>query len=299
MNQIMINLRQKEDIQLVENQLKKYLADDGHLQSDLLDSMRYSLLSGGKRIRPILVLEFCRLCGGDTKTALPFACAIEMVHTYSLIHDDLPCMDNDDMRRGRASNHKVFGEDMALLAGDALLTLAFETMLSDDAIAAAGAQRAAAAAGTLARAAGAHCMVGGQVIDLLSEGRIIPIETLKEMDDCKTGALIVAAATIGCIIGDADDEKLHAAQKYARAIGLAFQIQDDILDIEGDTQTLGKKVGSDAANDKCTYVSLLGMDKAKKLVEELTQSALDALPVFGAGSEFLSHLAKSLASREN
>jgi len=295
----MVDLRQKEDALLVENQLKKYLSDDGHLQTNLLDSMRYSLLSGGKRIRPILVLEFCRLCGGDTKAALPFACAIEMVHTYSLIHDDLPCMDNDDMRRGRASNHKVFGEDMALLAGDALLTLAFETMLSDDAIAAAGAQHAAAAAGTLARAAGAHGMVGGQVIDLLSEGKTVPLETLQIMDDCKTGALIVAAASMGCMIGDADDLKLHAAQKYAKAIGLAFQIQDDILDIEGDTQTLGKKVGSDANNDKCTYVSLLGMEKAKLLVHELTHSALEALQVFGTGTEFLSHLAKSLATREN
>lgn len=295
----MVNFHQKEDILLIENQLEKYLADDGQLQADLLASMRYSLLSGGKRIRPILVLEFCRLCGGETRTALPFACAIEMVHTYSLIHDDLPCMDNDDMRRGRASNHKVFGEDMALLAGDALLTLAFETMLSSDAIAAAGAQRAAAAAGTLARAAGAHGMVGGQVIDLLSEGRTIPLETLKKMDDCKTGALIVAAVTMGCILGDADEQKLHAAQKYARAIGLAFQIQDDILDVEGDTQTLGKKVGSDTVNDKCTYVSLLGIDKAKSLVGELTCSALEALPIFGTGTEFLSDLAKSLAKREN
>ena len=193
----------------------------------------------------------------------------------------------------------MFGEDIALLAGDALLTLAFETMLSDEAVAAAGAQQAAAAAGELARAAGASGMVGGQVIDLQSEGKIFSIEELQEMDNCKTGALIVAAASIGCIIGNADDAKLHAAQKYAKAIGLAFQIQDDILDIEGETKTLGKKIGSDQNNNKCTYALSLGMKKSKLLVEELTQSALEALSAFDTGTEFLLHLAKSLASREN
>lgn len=292
-------MREKEDLLLVESQLKKYLPENDSLQADLFNSMRYSLLSGGKRIRPILVLEFCRLCGGEVKSALPFACAIEMIHTYSLIHDDLPCMDNDDMRRGKASNHKVFGEAMALLAGDSLLSLAFETMLSDEAVKAVGPERAVAAAGVLSRAAGPRGMVGGQVIDLMSEGRTIELDVLKKMDECKTGALIEAAAVMGCILGGVDDLQLQGAKKYAAAIGLAFQIQDDILDVIGDTQTLGKKVGSDIENDKCTYVSLLGIEKAKQLVEQLTQSAVSALSVFDGNTEFLSGLAKHLSERKN
>ena len=282
----------------IEEYLNTLLPEEDIRQSELIRAMRYSLLAGGKRIRPILVLEFCRICGGNVETVLPFACAVEMVHTYSLIHDDLPCMDNDDLRRGRPSNHKVFGEDIALLAGDALLTFAFETMLSPEAVGAVGAQRAAAAAGILASAAGAYGMVGGQVIDLKSEGTAVSLETLKVMDECKTGALIAASAKMGCVLSGADEKRLAAAEKYAQALGLAFQIVDDILDVTGDTKTLGKPVGSDTGNDKSTYVSLLGLENAEKAAEDLTRSAVAALDCFGQEGEYLAVLAQRLAERQ-
>lgn len=294
----MINAHQKGYSTLIEQKLNEYLPHEDLMQAGLIEAMRYSLLGGGKRTRPILVLEFCRICGGAEEAALPFACAIEMIHTYSLIHDDLPCMDNDDLRRGRSSNHKVFGEDTALLAGDALLTMAFETMLSDEVVQAAGAQRAAKAAGILARAAGAHGMVGGQVIDLMSEGKTISMETLKTMDEYKTGALVVAAAKIGCIIGGADGKQIDAAEKYAKSIGLAFQIVDDILDITSDTQTLGKPIGSDSKNDKYTYLSLMGLDDAKNAVDHLTKTAIAALDCFGSNAAYLTEFAEELASRK-
>lgn len=294
----MPDARQKEYRALIDQKLNKYLPQEDLMQADLINAMRYSLLGGGKRIRPILVLEFCRICGGNEKAALPFACAIEMIHTYSLIHDDLPCMDNDDMRRGRSSNHKVFGEDTALLAGDALLTMAFETMLSEEAIQAVGAQRAATAAGILARAAGAHGMVGGQVIDLMSEGKTISMETLKMMDEYKTGALVVAAAKMGCVLAGADEKQLVSAENYAKSIGLAFQIVDDILDVTSDTKTLGKPVGSDSENDKSTYVSFMGLDDANKAVDNLTAAAVLALDYFGPSAAYLAEFAKGLASRK-
>ncbi len=282
----------------IEKALKDYLPRSGGLQDMLVQAMTYSLLDGGKRIRPILVLEFNRLCGGTQEAAMPFACAVEMVHTYSLIHDDLPCMDNDDLRRGKPSNHKVFGEDIALLAGDALQALAFEIMLREDSVEKAGAQRAAAAAGILGRAIGADGMVGGQVIDLLSEGKQVPLETLRKMDEGKTGALILACAQMGCVLGGGNQAQLQAAQAYARAVGLAFQIVDDILDIEGDTATLGKQVGSDAANEKSTYVSILGIQQAKALVQQLTQTAIDALHAFEGDTQYLKALAEYLAFRK-
>lgn len=284
---------------VIEKCLKKYVPEEKLMQGNLFTAMRYSLFAGGKRIRPTLVLEFCGVCGGDQETALPFACAVEMIHTYSLIHDDLPCMDNDELRRGRPSNHVVFGEAQALLAGDALLTMAFETMLSPDSISAAGADRAAHAAGVLAGAAGAYGMVGGQVIDLQSEGKKIDADTLIKMDEGKTGALICAAAKMGCILAGADELRIKAAGKYAKAIGLAFQIVDDILDVTGDSALLGKPVGSDEVNEKSTYVSLMGIDKAEQAVYELTQAALDALSVFGSGAERLKDLALKLASRKS
>ena len=225
----------------IETALKHYLPQTGGLQERLVQSMTYSLLDGGKRIRPILVLEFNRLCGGSQEAAMPFACAVEMVHTYSLIHDDLPCMDNDDMRRGKPSNHKVFGEDMALLAGDALQALAFEVMLSEESIAKAGAQRAASAAGILGKAIGADGMVGGQVIDLLSEGTKISLETLRKMDEGKTGALISACTQMGCVLGGGSKAELQAAREYAGAIGLAFQIVDDIWILKEIPQHLASK----------------------------------------------------------
>ena len=285
-------------LEAVEDALGRYVPEVSLLQSDLFKAMRYSLMAGGKRIRPVLVLEFCGLCGGDQTAALPFACAIEMIHTYSLIHDDLPCMDDDGMRRGKPSNHVVFGEAQALLAGDSLLTMAFETMLSPESIKGVGAQRAADAAGVLAAAAGAYGMAGGQAIDLMSEGKKIPMETLQKMDECKTGALIRAAAKMGCVLAGAESRLVRAADEYAAAIGFAFQIVDDILDVRGDAQAIGKPVGSDREKDKSTYVSLLGMERAGSAVRSLTDIAVKALSAFSGDTSYLCSLAEKLAARD-
>ena len=291
--------RQEQYIDMLEEALTRFLPGGDDLQKELFLSMEYSLLSGGKRIRPILTLEFCRLCGGKIQAALPFACAVEMIHTYSLIHDDLPCMDDDEMRRGRPTNHRVYGESTALLAGDALLTLAFETMLSPQSIRMAGASKAASAAGALARAAGARGMVGGQVIDLASEGKQISLATLRTMDERKTGALILAGAQMGCIIGGAGDRQQRAAEEYAKCLGLAFQIMDDILDVTGDSTLLGKNVGMDNLNQKSTYVSLMGLEGAKKAVRELTEEAVAALEPFDGDTSYLKALARKLSVRQN
>lgn len=283
---------------VLERELGKYVPEEDLLQAGLFRAMRYSLFAGGKRIRPSLLLEFCDLCGGDQEAVLPFACAVEMIHTYSLIHDDLPCMDDDEIRRGKPSNHVVFGEAQALLAGDGLLTMAFETMLSPDSISAVGADRAAKAAWILAKAAGAYGMVGGQVIDLASEGKRISADTLIRMDECKTGALIRAAAEMGCVLAGAGERDIRAANRYAKSIGLAFQIMDDILDVEGETSALGKPVGSDQENGKSTYVSVLGMERAQQIVRELTESAESALSGFGERAEYLRNLAVHLSKRK-
>lgn len=282
----------------IEYSLRRFVPEEESLlQSGLFRAMRYSLLAGGKRLRPVLVLEFCGLCGGDQEAALPFACAVEMIHTYSLIHDDLPCMDNDAMRRGKPSNHMVSGEAQALLAGDSLLTMAFQTMLSPESVSAAGPQRAAAVAGELAAAAGPYGMAGGQAIDLICEGKSVPMETLQKMDGNKTGALIRASAKMGCLLAGAETAVISAADQYAAALGFAFQIVDDILDVEGDSVVLGKPAGSDAQNGKSTYVSLLGMDNAKRAVGELTRTALEALKLFGPDAGYLRDLTQTLASR--
>lgn len=281
----------------VECSLRGFVPEEDLPQAELFRAMRYSLLAGGKRIRPVLVLEFSGLCGGDQDAALPFACAVEMIHTYSLIHDDLPCMDNDAMRRGKPSNHIVFGEAQALLAGDSLLTLAFQTMLSPESAAAVGPGRAAAAAGELAAAAGPYGMAGGQAIDLMCEGKTIPMETLQKMDENKTGALIRASAKMGCLLAGAGAADLSAADRYAAALGFAFQIVDDILDVEGDSSRMGKPAGSDAENGKSTYVSLLGLENAKRAAGELTRTAVGALGRFGPEADYLRGLAETLARR--
>ena len=290
---------QEEYRRQVEDMLERLLPSErDELFAGVIDAMRYSLLGGGKRIRPILLLEFCRLCGGDPNKALPWACALEMIHSYSLIHDDLPCMDDDDMRRGRASCHKVYGEATALLAGDALLTLAFETCCSPDHAAAVGADRALRAAWELARAAGAYGMVGGQQIDLSSEGRGISLDVLQKMDECKTGALIRTAARMGCILGGGSGEQLRAADEYALSLGLAFQIVDDVLDVTGTPETLGKPVHSDLERDKATYVSLLGLAEAGREAKTLTDKAVAALAPFGVYADSLRSLAVQLSSRQ-
>ena len=261
----------------------------------MLEAMSYSLSDGGKRIRPVLTLEFCRVCGGETEKAIPFACALEMIHTYSLIHDDLPCMDDDDMRRGKPSNHRAFGEANALLAGDGLLTLAFETALKADV----DAEKRARAALVLAKAAGCSGMIAGQVMDLENEGKKAPLDEVAATDRLKTGELIRAAAMLGCIAAGADENKIKAATDYCDNIGLAFQIVDDILDVTSDEATLGKPVGSDSENEKSTYVSLLGLERSKALADELTGKAKSALEIFGKEKDFLAWLADKLASRNN
>lgn len=283
---------------LINDNLGKYLPGKDILQKSVIDAMEYSLAAGGKRVRPILTLAFCEACGGYVENALPFACAVEMVHTYSLIHDDLPCMDNDFLRRGRPANHIANGEAMALLAGDALLTRAFEVMLCDETIKLVGAEAAAMAAGCLARSIGVLGMIGGQVIDLESEGKNLTQVALDKMHSLKTGALITAAAKIGCIAAQANKNEILAAQSYANSIGLAFQIMDDILDVTSTSDELGKNVGSDLAAQKSTYVSCMEIEKSKRTVLQLTENAIKSLKVFGDKKEFLQIFAQDLSKRK-
>ena len=259
-------------------------------QNKLFDAMEYSLLAGGKRLRPVFAMEFCRLCGGDWKKALPVAAAVEMIHTYSLIHDDLPCMDDDDFRRGRPTNHKVYGEAMAVLAGDALLTDAF-------AVAATTKVEGKAMAdliGILSECAGSLGMVGGQVLDIMSEERVLSEQEVLDIQSRKTGALIRAACAGGALAGGANDAQFDAACQFAAALGLAFQIRDDMLDVIGTQEEMGKGVGTDEA--KNTFVRLYGLDRCEKLVQTYTNYALKALQDF-EDTEFLTELAKSLTDR--
>lgn len=287
---------QNEYIKMIDTALDKYVYTAQAGQSLVTDAMRYSIQNGGKRIRPMLTLEFCRVCGGDPKTALPFACAVEMIHTYSLIHDDLPCMDDDDIRRGKPSCHKQFGENYALLAGDGLLTLAFETLTKVTEVAPRDVVRAVR---TLSELAGVNGMIGGQVIDLLSEEKQVDFDTLHRLDKLKTGALIKAAALLGCIAAGVQDPTiLSAAEAYAENIGFAFQVVDDILDVTSDTATLGKPVGSDEKNAKSTFVSLLGLEDCHSLAKKLTENAIQALKALPNDTEFLEVWANQLAIRK-
>ena len=288
----------EEYITLINDALMSYLEKEAssHGEEILREAMSYSVENGGKRIRPVLTLEFCRLCGGDVEAALPFACAIEFIHTYSLIHDDLPCMDDDDMRRGKPSSHIRFGEANALLAGDSLLTLAFETALSAEK---SDASTVVKAASIIAEAAGRAGMIAGQVLDLENENRSVTADDLRQVDELKTGELIRAACLLGCTAAGADSEKCAAAVSFARNLGLAFQVVDDILDVTSDAATLGKPIGSDESNNKNTYVSLLGLSGAQEAAGKLTAAAIDALDVFGGDADFLIDLSKKLLSRSN
>ena len=259
------------------------------------DACRYSLLLGGKRIRPFLLNRFFTICGGDDSKSLSFEMAIECIHTYSLIHDDLPCMDNDDLRRGQPSCHKKFGEAYALLAGDALLTDAFSFAACCNEI---DSKYVLEAIKILSFEAGAFGMIGGQTIDLLYENKTADIEILKKISNMKTGALIKAACKIGCVLAGADEEKISAAEQYAENLGLAFQIVDDILDEVGTEEKLGKPIHSDKANNKSTFVSLLGIDKCRELVTELTEKAKRELDVFGDKAEELKEFADYLCIRD-
>lgn len=285
-------------LKLIEDSLYSYLPNKNVLEKKLIESMEYSLRAGGKRVRPMLTLEFCRLCCAPLEKAVPFGCAVEMIHTYSLIHDDLPCMDDDELRRGKPSNHIVYGEDTALLAGDALQSLAFEVICCEDSVNKAGAAACAKAAYTLAKYCGARGMVAGQAIDLEYEDKNAPIEVLRQMDIKKTGGLIKAACEMGCIAANADDNMINTAGLYGEYIGIAFQIVDDILDVTSSQEELGKPIGSDFLNQKSTYVSLLGIDKCRELVNELTKQAIDALSVFTGDTKPLVDFALKLANRK-
>ena len=287
-----MNNRTSEYKTYIESFLKNFYAQFHDLpQNKLFDAMEYSLLAGGKRLRPVLAMEFCRLCGNDPHQAAPFAAAVEMIHTYSLIHDDLPSMDNDDLRRGRPTNHKVYGEAMAILAGDALLTDAFmvasTAQLADP-------SDMAFAIGTLAECAGSMGMVGGQVLDVGSEERELTEQEVIDIQTRKTGALINAACVLGAIAGGGSEEQIDAAAKFAAGLGMAFQIRDDMLDVIGTQEEMGKGVGTDAV--KNTFVRLYGLEKCEELVNTYTQYAIDALSVF-EDTDFIVELAKSLTDR--
>ncbi len=285
--------RSREYREFIEDYLKNLYTEfkAAEPQKPLFEAMEYSLLAGGKRLRPMFVLDFCRMCGGDWKQAAPFAAAIEMIHTYSLIHDDLPCMDNDDFRRGRPTNHKVYGEGLAVLAGDALLTDAFmvaaKTKLPNPG-------HMARAIGLIAEAAGSLGMVGGQVLDIMSEERELTEEEVLAIQSRKTGGLIHIACCLGVLAGGGSEAQFEAAANFAANLGLAFQIRDDILDVIGTKEEMGKQVGTDTV--KNTFVKLYGLEASEEKVHTFTNLALDALNAFGE-HDYMTALAQSLTDR--
>lgn len=284
------------DIELIENAIRDYVPyeEDVKRQKIVIDAMRYSLEAGGKRIRPVLVLEFCRMLGGNINDALSAAAALEMIHTFSLIHDDLPAMDNDDYRRGRKSCHKEFDEATAILAGDALSIHAFSVISKDKNL---SSDKKVKLMEVLSETSGYKGMIGGQIIDMENEKRNdVDIDNLHAMCDGKTGALIRCACIMGCIVSGADDEIIAKADRYGSCLGLAFQIVDDILDVTSTTEVLGKPVGSDAASNKTTFATLMGIEQADKLASKLTDKAIEILGQFEK-SEFLKDLTHDLLVR--
>ena len=267
---------------------------EGALNAGLAEAMRYSLLAGGKRIRPLLVLEFCRIAGGDVEKALPVACAVEMLHTYSLIHDDLPCMDNDELRRGKPTNHMVYGECTATLAGDALQAEAFGTVLRCDLPPAVKAN----CAEILANAVGLDGMCGGQFLDMSWEGRALTEQELSEINTRKTGALLVAACQMGVAAAGGSELMLAVAGHYGAAIGMAFQIRDDMLDVLSTAEELGKPIGSDLEENKNTYMVLMGREGCEKTIAKLTDFAKNVLDEAFEDTVFLKELADALSTRE-
>lgn len=282
-------------IELINRELDGIYAENTALNTTLAKSMNYSLMAGGKRLRPILVMAAADAVGADGEKFLHLATSIEMIHTYSLIHDDLPSMDNDDYRRGKLTNHKVFGDGIAVLAGDALLTLAFEVIADSPNV---DTEKKLKVIKEMSHAAGAEGMVGGQVIDLESEGKKIDMDTLRKMHSAKTGALFCAAIRSGAILGGATDKQLADLTQYARQFGLAFQITDDILDVTGDEASIGKPVGSDEKNHKSTYVTLGSLESARELAQTAVDEAKKALADFGKEADFLRELVDYLISRK-
>lgn len=282
----------KSKISKIEKELDRYTKVKNNRQSEIYDAMRYSVMAGGKRLRPVIMLLSCEMCGGTDKDVMPFACALEMIHTYSLIHDDLPAMDNDDLRRGKPTNHVVYGEGMAILAGDALLNKAMEVAMSADV----APEIKVKAAAALFAASGTEGMIGGQVIDIKNSP--MSAEELENLHLLKTGALIRAAGNVGAIVGRGNDAEIEAIDMYCKSLGIAFQIQDDILDVKGSEAELGKPIGSDKSNNKTTYVTLFGLEKAEELAEEYTKRAVESLrKCFGEKADKLTALAEYLMGR--
>ncbi len=279
---------------IIEEALKKYNPEHNNLQKSIYSAMNYSLEAGGKRLRPILLLEFYKILGGNIEDVLPFACALEMIHTYSLIHDDLPAMDNDNLRRGKPTNHIVYGEATAILAGDALLTKAFELMSNSPL---SNKNNVIKAISYIAACAGCNGMIGGQIVDMENENKLTDIETLRYMHSLKTGALIRSACVVGGILAGTDEKTIETITEFAESLGIAFQIRDDILDVSGDEITLGKPIGSDSKSNKSTYVSLLGLTRAEELCNEYTEKALSCLNKLPGDTSFLEALVNRLATR--
>ena len=285
---------------ILDEHLTDFLPDIDHKSITLFDSIKYSIEAGGKRIRPVLLMAACDFCGGSVEESLPYACAVEYIHTYTLIHDDLPCMDDDDMRRGIPSNHKVFGEAVATLAGDGLQAAAYEVMTQDmlmyfdepDAL-----KKRVSAAYEICKGAGCRGVVSGQIADMEAQAHNSSSELLEFIHLNKTAALIVSCIRAGALLGNPDDKMLKDLSTYGENLGLAFQIVDDILDVTGDEKEMGKKAGMDARNQKTTFPQLFGLEKSKERLDELTENAINALSEYYDNAELFTKLARSLASR--
>ncbi len=280
---------------MVEEALEVALPKQDGPESRVVEAMRYSLFAGGKRLRPILCLAASEAVGGEVQAAMPAGCALEMIHTYSLIHDDLPAMDDDDLRRGKPTNHKVYGEAIAILAGDGLLTEAFVLLSDSNSLLP---ERAVQVIGVIAEAASYRGMVGGQVVDMLSQNKGADLETVQQMHSRKTAALIAAAAESGALAGKGSEVQVAALARYGRAIGLAFQIADDILDIEGDAELLGKTTGADEARGKVTYPAAVGLERSRQVANEMVNDALAALEGFDDRANPLRSLANYIITRK-
>lgn len=289
---------QKQKVQEIEDVLQQYLPQQKGYQKLIMEAMAYSLLAGGKRLRPMMMQETFKLFGGTSKVIEPFMAAIEMIHTYSLVHDDLPAMDNDEYRRGRKTTWVVYGEDMAILTGDALLNYAFETAVKAFTIEPEEALLIGRAIGVLGEKAGIYGMIGGQVIDVKNSGHAIEKEVLDKIHELKTSALIEASMMIGAILGGASEEEVKKVEMVAKNVGLAFQIQDDILDVTSTEEVLGKPVHSDEKNEKTTYVTLFGVEGAAKIVEEKSNNAIDILHSLSGKNDYLEELLVQLIHRD-
>lgn len=287
-----------EKIQDIERVLVNYLPEQTGHQKLIMEAMEYSVMAGGKRLRPMLMKETYELLGGTGNIVEPFMAAIEMIHTYSLVHDDLPAMDNDDYRRGRKTTHVVYGEDMGILAGDALLNYAFETAFKAFVLEPEDALIIGRALKVLGKKAGIYGMIGGQVIDVKETGHAVEKEVLDKIYELKTAALIESSMMIGAILGGASEEDVKNVEQIAKKIGIAFQIQDDILDVTSTKEVLGKPIHSDEKNEKTTYVTLFGIEKATQIVEEMSESAIDLLHKLPGENIYLEQLLVQLIHRD-